>query len=629
MPLHRRALLAAAALSIVACAIPPDGGEAVDRGENPVDTGVRRGGRPMWGVVSGGIARRTVNGTAIAHNLLDEPERVACDMRRQLGFEWMRLDVDHNTDATPEELREIIRRAHARSLKVMVLAHPGREDAAASHQGWVDSYTGKLNALIDDVFTGDAVADAYELGNEPNDADHEGASPVGYADLLVKVWKGVKSKARANPPFIVSGGILSTYFYPGNPSGESWWTDFMAALPPGQAPWDAFGVHPYNPYSYSEGEPRNRAMWRQRTHESIHRIQAYFRDVKGYGRQSLWATEVGFRSTQGGINDSVDEADQASLFSYVDDTLAGDDADNHVDHAFWYAYRDNEGVDSEKADDKGSWGLRHDSASAQHAATGPKASFTVAAYRLGGEGSLDEGACFSSAMPPSDAGCTPDPTALVDCGPAAGKSGGSDDDNGHCAYFAATKSAISGKLYTYWKNNGGLTVFGYPKSPARCMTDANQPSRGLFSQWFERQRMEYHDENAQGSYEVLLGLLGVERRQQLGIDPGSVAHDDGPKEGCRWFEATKLNVCNQDGDAGFMTYWQTHGLSDPSLGNADQRSLALFGFPLTQPTVEQTSDGKSYLVQWFERARFEWHPEIQDAKYRVLLGLLGNEVSRR
>jgi len=45
--------------------------------------------------------------------------------------------------------------------------------------------------------------------------------------------------------------------------------------------------------------------------------------------------------------------------------------------------------------------------------------------------------------------------------------------------------------------------------------------------------------------------------------------------------------------------------------------------------MEQSSDGKVYLVQWFERARFEWHPEIQDAKYRVLLGLLGNEVSGR
>jgi hypothetical protein len=31
------------------------------------------------------------------------------------------------------------------------------------------------------------------------------------------------------------------------------------------------------------------------------------------------------------------------------------------------------------------------------------------------------------------------------------------------------------------------------------------------------------------------------------------------------------------------------------------------------------------LTQWFERARFEWHPGKPD-QYKVLLGLLGNET---
>ena len=37
--------------------------------------------------------------------------------------------------------------------------------------------------------------------------------------------------------------------------------------------------------------------------------------------------------------------------------------------------------------------------------------------------------------------------------------------------------------------------------------------------------------------------------------------------------------------------------------------------------------GKNYTVQYFERNRFEHHPESQPA-YRVQLGLLGSEVSR-
>ena len=38
-----------------------------------------------------------------------------------------------------------------------------------------------------------------------------------------------------------------------------------------------------------------------------------------------------------------------------------------------------------------------------------------------------------------------------------------------------------------------------------------------------------------------------------------------------------------------------------------------------------TLEGQPFLVQWFERARFEWHPDNPTA-YRVLLGRLGAEV---
>jgi hypothetical protein len=47
--------------------------------------------------------------------------------------------------------------------------------------------------------------------------------------------------------------------------------------------------------------------------------------------------------------------------------------------------------------------------------------------------------------------------------------------------------------------------------------------------------------------------------------------------------------------------------------------------PLSDLQTEEI-EGESYQVQWFERARFELHPENQPP-YNVLLGLLGNEVS--
>jgi hypothetical protein len=52
-------------------------------------------------------------------------------------------------------------------------------------------------------------------------------------------------------------------------------------------------------------------------------------------------------------------------------------------------------------------------------------------------------------------------------------------------------------------------------------------------------------------------------------------------------------------------------------------SLYINGFPITDKHAEVNfDDGKTYQTQWFERARFEEHPENQKP-YDVLLGRLG------
>ena len=51
------------------------------------------------------------------------------------------------------------------------------------------------------------------------------------------------------------------------------------------------------------------------------------------------------------------------------------------------------------------------------------------------------------------------------------------------------------------------------------------------------------------------------------------------------------------------------------------------GLPLTSAQIEvNRADGKTYLTQWYERARFEWRPENPNP-HKVLLGLLGREVA--
>lgn len=66
---------------------------------------------------------------------------------------------------------------------------------------------------------------------------------------------------------------------------------------------------------------------------------------------------------------------------------------------------------------------------------------------------------------------------------------------------------------------------------------------------------------------------------------------------------------------GFRQYWEAHG------------GLNQFGYPITEEYQETAADGKSYTTQWFERARFEFHPENRPP-YDVLLGLLGREVTK-
>src|SRR4029078_4923981 len=61
-----------------------------------------------------------------------------------------------------------------------------------------------------------------------------------------------------------------------------------------------------------------------------------------------------------------------------------------------------------------------------------------------------------------------------------------------------------------------------------------------------------------------------------------------------------------------LRYWQKFG------------GLAQFGYPLTSEFAEiSDSDKNEYTVQYFERARFEYHPENKRTDFEVLLGLVG------
>jgi hypothetical protein len=182
--------------------------------------------------------------------------------------------------------------------------------------------------------------------------------------------------------------------------------------------------------------------------------------------------------------------------------------------------------------------------------------------------------------------------------------------------FPETGYCISGRIRTFWERNGGLPVFGFPLGPQQ---EEVVEGRGIQVQWFERNRLELHPQNA-APYDVLLGRLGAgrleqQRRDWRGFPAG------GAQPGCRFFPETGHSVCGR-----ILETWRASGLEfDGRAGISEAESLALFGLPLSGLVSERLGDGRTYQVQWFERARFELHPENR-RPYDVLLGRLGAEI---
>jgi hypothetical protein len=179
---------------------------------------------------------------------------------------------------------------------------------------------------------------------------------------------------------------------------------------------------------------------------------------------------------------------------------------------------------------------------------------------------------------------------------------------------------VDGPLASYWEQNGGLPVFGYPIG---AQSQAFIEGRSLQVQAFERNRLELHPDNP-APYDVLLGRLGVELLARQGHDWKTFPKAD--TNAPHYFAETGHAIAPE-----FWGYWSGRGLEfDGQPGASVDESVALFGMPISEARFEANpTDGKTYLTQWFERARFELHPESAGTPYEVQLGLLQRELASR
>jgi hypothetical protein len=165
---------------------------------------------------------------------------------------------------------------------------------------------------------------------------------------------------------------------------------------------------------------------------------------------------------------------------------------------------------------------------------------------------------------------------------------------------------VSARFAGFWHAHGGLAAFGYPITGEQQEVSLTN-GKPYIVQWFERTRFEWHPEN-QPPFNVLLGLMG--RQVTAGRGFPTVAPFANTAER-RYVSETGHSLSGR-----FLQYWSTTG------------GIALYGYPISEPLTEASpTNGKSYTVQYFERARFEYHPENQPP-YDVLLGLLGRQLFR-
>lgn len=137
-------------------------------------------------------------------------------------------------------------------------------------------------------------------------------------------------------------------------------------------------------------------------------------------------------------------------------------------------------------------------------------------------------------------------------------------ENNLTFYFSETGHNLEGHFLEFWRTNGGELIFG---DPITEMTNTGMPM-----QYFQKARLELHSNN-----QVKLGLLGSELYEE---EKGFTPILDGPNT------------------PKFSRFYNKRGGAD------------IFGYPIS-PVLEE--EGR--LVQYFQRAKFEYHPEVVDPFY--------------
>ncbi|MEA3338483.1 MAG: hypothetical protein U9R15_00815 [Chloroflexota bacterium] len=149
----------------------------------------------------------------------------------------------------------------------------------------------------------------------------------------------------------------------------------------------------------------------------------------------------------------------------------------------------------------------------------------------------------------------------------------------NCKRFDETGLYVCDEFLEFYEAQGGIEIFGYP------LTETFYDSASRQVQYFQRARLELHP-RASGGYKVMRGFLV----EQLGYRFPSLPEEQIPPFNNlhRYFPETGHAV-----SYAFLDYFREQG------------GLETFGYPRSEFMLEG-----EYIVQYFDWARMEWHPEL-------------------
>lgn len=151
-------------------------------------------------------------------------------------------------------------------------------------------------------------------------------------------------------------------------------------------------------------------------------------------------------------------------------------------------------------------------------------------------------------------------------------------------YFHETGHNVTGEFLTFYESNPNASfLYGYP------ITEQITSIDGKTVQYFQRARFEYIAENTEGQ-RIQLTPLG----KSTYVSSSDTYNFNNPFS-CRTYTETGFSICLD-----FLEFFDTYG------------GVEQFGFPISGFVYHENK-----LVQYFEKARFEWqdlNPEGQRVK---------------